>query len=55
MGFLHKQITGSLRLILGIFNNEKEIDQTVDSLKKIVKELHSFYPFKEKYSFDSKI
>ncbi len=54
MGFSHEQITGSLRLTLGIFNNEKEIDQTVDSLKKIVKELRSFSPFKEKYSFDSK-
>ncbi len=54
MGFSHEQITGSLRLTLGIFNNEIEIDQTVDSLKKIVKELRLFSPFKEKYSFDSK-
>ncbi len=54
MGFSHEQITGSLRLTLGIFNNEKEIDQTVDSLKKIVEELRSVSPFKEKYSFISK-
>ena len=54
MGFSHEQITGSLRLTLGIFNNEKEIDQTVDSLKKIVEELRSVSPFKEKYSFTSK-
>ncbi len=54
MGFSHEQITGSLRLTLGIFNNKKEIEQTVDSLKKIVKELRSVSPFKEKYSFTSK-
>ena len=54
MGFSHEQITGSLRLTLGIFNNKKEITQTVDSLKKIVEELRSVSPFKEKYSFISK-
>ena len=54
MGFSHEQITGSLRLTVGIFNNEKEIEQTVDSLKIIVEELRSFSPFKEKYSFNSK-
>ena len=54
MGFSHEQITGSLRLTLGIFNNKKEITQTVDSLKKIVEELRSVSPFKEKYSFTSK-
>ncbi len=54
MGLSHEQITGSLRLTLGIFNNEKEIVQTVDSLKKIVEELRSVSPFKEKYSFTSK-
>ena len=35
------------------FNNEKDIEQTVTSLKTIVKELRSVSPFKEKYSFDS--
>ncbi|MGH1567705.1 MAG: cysteine desulfurase family protein [Nitrosopumilus sp.] len=55
MGFSHEQITGSLRLTLGVFNSEKEIKETVDSLKKIVEELRSFSPFKEKYSFTSKI
>ena len=54
MGFSLEQITGSLRLTLGIFNNEKEIEQTVDSLKKIVEELRSVSPFKEKYSFTPK-
>jgi len=53
MGFSHEQITGSLRLTMGIFNTEKEIEQTVDSLKKIVKELRSVSPFKEKYSFNT--
>ena len=51
MGFSLEQITGSLRLTIGIFNNEKEIDQTVEILKKIVQELRSVSPFKEKYSF----
>jgi cysteine desulfurase len=51
MGFSHEQITGSLRLTIGVFNNEKEIEETVTSLKKIVEELRSFSPFKEKYSF----
>ena len=55
MSFSHEQITGSLRLTLGIFNQEKEIQETVDSLKKIVEELRSFSPFKEKYSFTSKV
>lgn len=51
MGFSHEQITGSLRLTLGVFNSENEIDETVNILKKIVAELRSFSPFKEKYSF----
>ena len=51
MGFSHEQITGSLRLTMGVFNNEIEIEQTVTFLKKIVEELRSVSPFKEKYSF----
>ena len=51
MGFSHEQITGSLRLTIGIFNNQKEIEQTVSVLKKVVKELRSVSPYKEKYSF----
>ena len=53
MGFSREQITGSLRLTIGIFNDAKEIKQTVDILKKIVQELRSVSPFKEKYSFVS--
>lgn len=52
MGFSHEQITGSLRLTVGMFNTLDEIDETVTVLHKVVKELRSFSPFKEKYSFN---
>ena len=51
MGFDHEQITGSLRLTVGISNNESEIEKTVEILKKVVKELRAFSPYKEKYAF----
>lgn len=51
MGFSHEQITGSLRLTVGIFNNPEEILETTDILSKVVKELRSVSPYKEKYSF----
>jgi len=51
MGFSLEQITGSLRLTIGIFNTEKEIEQAVEILKKVIKELRAVSPFKEKYSF----
>jgi len=51
MGFSHEQITGSLRLTVGISNDEKEIDETVNVLKKVVKELRAISPYKEKYGF----
>ena len=54
MGFSLEQITGSLRLTIGIFNTEDEINETVGILKKIVEELRAVSPFKEKYSFGSK-
>lgn len=54
MGFSHEQITGSLRLTLGIFNNKEQVDETVKVLKKIITELRSVSPFKEKYSFTTK-
>jgi len=54
MGFSLEQITGSLRLTIGIFNTENEIKETVDILKKVVAELRAVSPFKEKYSFTSK-
>ena len=54
MGFSLEQITGSLRLTVGIFNTENEINETVGILKKVIKELRAVSPFKEKYSFESK-
>ena len=54
MGFSLEQITGSLRLTVGIFNTKNEINKTVDILKKVVEELRAVSPFKEKYSFGSK-
>ena len=51
MGFSLEQITGSLRLTVGIFNTENEINETVEILKKVIKELRAVSPFKEKYSF----
>ena len=51
MGFSSEQITGSLRLTVGPANNFDEMDKTVTILKKVVEELRSVSPFKEKYSF----
>jgi len=51
MGFSHEQIAGSLRLTVGISNTEKEIDETVEILKKVVNELRVVSPYKMKYSF----
>ncbi|MDE1844856.1 MAG: cysteine desulfurase [Thaumarchaeota archaeon] len=51
MGFSHEQVTGSLRLTVGITNTEQEIDQTVDVLKKVVQELRAVSPYKSKYNF----
>ena len=51
MKFSHEQITGSLRLTVGLSNNLEEMDETVKILKNVVKELRSVSPFKEKYSF----
>ncbi|MFB5619408.1 MAG: cysteine desulfurase family protein, partial [Candidatus Nitrosomaritimum aestuariumsis] len=51
MGFSHEQITGSLRLTVGISNTIEEMDETVKILKTVVEELRAVSPFKEKYSF----
>ena len=51
MGFSHEQITGSLRLSVGITNTEQEIDETVETLKKVVQELRAVSPYKSKYNF----
>jgi len=49
MGFSHEQITGSLRLTVGLSNTFEEIVTTVAILKKVVKELREVSPFKTKY------
>jgi len=51
MGFSHDQITGSLRLTVGILNTNLEIEKTVEILKIVVKELRAFSPLKDKYGF----
>jgi cysteine desulfurase len=51
MGFSHEQITGSLRLTVGVTNTEEEIDETVRVLKKVVQELRAVSPYKNKYNF----
>lgn len=52
MGFSHEEITGSLRLTLGIQNTKQEVEQTVASLNKIVNELRQFSPYKFKYAMN---
>ena len=51
MGFSHEQITGSLRLTVGMSNTKEEMNETVKILKHVVEELRSVSPFKAKYSF----
>lgn len=51
MSFSHEQITGSLRLTVGVTNTEEEIDETVRVLKKVVRELRGVSPYKNKYNF----
>lgn len=51
MGFSYEQITGSLRLTVGIINSEEEIDKTVDVLKQVIQELRLVSPYKSKYNF----
>ena len=51
MGFSHDQITGSLRLTVGLLNTNLEIEKTVEILKIVVKELRAFSPLKDKYGF----
>jgi cysteine desulfurase len=53
MGFSHDEITGSLRLTVGISNTESEITRTVEILKKVVDELRAFSSLKQKYGFKS--
>jgi cysteine desulfurase len=50
MGFSYEEITGSLRLSLGMQNTKEEIDRTVAILAGVVKELRELSPFKSKYA-----
>lgn len=54
MGFSHEQVTGSLRLTVGLYNTLAEIDETIKILKTVTKEIRSVSPFKEKYKFEMK-
>ena len=45
MGFSYAELTGSLRLSIGITNTKEEIDQAVSILSKAVDELRKFSPF----------
>ncbi|MDQ4023749.1 MAG: cysteine desulfurase [Thermoproteota archaeon] len=49
MGFPYEEITGSLRLTLGIQNTKSEIDQTVSVLSEVVNELRLLSPFKSRH------
>jgi len=50
MGLNHEEITGSLRLTLGIQNTAEEIDATVNALVEIVGELRKVSPYRLKYN-----
>jgi cysteine desulfurase len=50
MGLNHEEITGSLRLTLGIQNTMDEIDATVNALVEIVGELRKVSPYGLKYN-----
>ncbi|MFQ5969082.1 MAG: cysteine desulfurase family protein [Nitrososphaerales archaeon] len=52
MGFNHEEITGSLRLTLGIQNTSGEIDQTVRTLGNVVSTLREVSPYKFKYALN---
>jgi len=45
MGFSYAELTGSLRLSIGILNTKEEIDYAVSVLSKAVDELRKFSPF----------
>jgi cysteine desulfurase len=49
MGFSYEEITGSLRLSLGMHNTRDEVDRAVDILSSVVKELRELSPFMSKY------
>lgn len=46
MGFTHDEISGSLRITMGIQNSLDEIDRMVEILKKVILELMELSPYK---------
>lgn len=50
MGFSYEEITGSLRLSLGMQNTREEVDRAVEALSTAIAELRELSPFKEKYA-----
>ncbi|HLG37113.1 MAG TPA: cysteine desulfurase family protein [Nitrososphaera sp.] len=50
MGFSYEEITGSLRLSIGLQNTEPEIDRAVAALASALGELRKLSPFKSKYA-----
>ena len=49
MGFSYEEITGSLRLSLGMHNTKDEVDRAVNVLSSVITELRELSPFKSKY------
>lgn len=49
MGFSYEEITGSLRLSLGMHNTKDEVDRAVDILSSVIKEFRELSPFESKY------
>ncbi len=49
MGFSYEEITGSLRLSLGMHNTKDEVDRAIDILSSVVKELRELSPFMSHY------
>lgn len=50
MGFSYEEITGSLRLSVGMQNTKEEIDKAVIALGSAISELRQLSPFKNKYA-----
>jgi cysteine desulfurase len=49
MGFSYEEITGSLRLSLGMHNTKDEVDRAVNVLSSVIEELRELSPFESKY------
>jgi cysteine desulfurase len=49
MGFSYEEITGSLRLSLGMHNTKDEVDRAVNILSSVIEELRELSPFESKY------